>query len=62
MSEPTFHTIRMTVSCPYCGTAYTFRSEEKLAAWRASDKTAPLHKVCVKEQVARIHAKQRGGV
>lgn len=39
-------TIRLTVLCPYCQTAATFRSEEKFKEWRDKGAKEPVHGAC----------------
>jgi hypothetical protein len=45
-ANATWKTIRLSVNCPYCGTGYTFKKEEKFKEWVAGGRAAPLHSAC----------------
>lgn len=55
-------TIRRTVDCPFCGVNYTFKSDEKLAVWRAATCIDPLHEECKKAARLRGEALVRAAV
>jgi hypothetical protein len=40
-------TMRMSVNCPYCGTGFTFRSDDKFRIWKENGRKDPLHAACI---------------